>query len=115
MVGNEDGTFYLGNNVAEFASVIRLQATTDDLLKSCEDTIEDVNKYISTPGAYICIHCAGMGMAIGDRLEEVADILKEKCGDVPFIVAFTYGEYGNRKSLGNICCGLSLTFAGISK
>lgn len=115
MVGNEDGTFYLGNNVAEFASVIRLQATTDDLLKCCEDTIEDVNRYITTPGAYLCIHCAGMGMAIGDRLEEVAEILKEKCGDVPFIVAFTYGEYGNRKALGNICCGLSLTFTGLQK
>lgn len=115
MVGNDDGTFYLGNNVAEFASVIRLQATTDDLLKCCEDTIEDVNRYVATPGAYLCIHCAGMGMAIGDRLDEVAEILKTKCGDVPFIVAFTYGEYGNRKALGNICCGLSLTFTGLSK
>ena len=66
-------------------------------------------------GAYLFIHCGGRRLAIGERIDEVAELLKKEAHGVPFIAAFTYGEYGVKDHGANTTGGLMLSFTGFSK
>lgn len=47
----------------------------------------------SAAGALI-VYCGGCRMAVGERIAEVAQSLRRRLGDTPFIGCFTYGEQG---------------------
>ena len=67
------------------------------------------------PGALFLVHCGGRKLHIGDRVDEDFVAIKNACGDVPFIVAFTFGEYGQMNHSGAQIGGLSLSFTGFAK
>ena len=67
------------------------------------------------PAAYVLIHCAGRKFGIASRLEEVYKLLLKESKGVPFIVCFTYGEYGYEEHSSNICGGLMLSFTSFGK
>ena len=67
------------------------------------------------PAAYVLIHCAGRKLAIGDRLEEVYKQIVKEAKNTPFIMPFTFGEYGYDEHSANICGGLMLSFTAIGK
>ena len=46
---------------------------------------------------------------------EVADKVKKVVGDTPFIMVFTFGEYGNTDHNGNTCGGLMLSDTAFCK
>ena len=48
-------------------------------------------------------------------MNEVYEQLKKEAGDVPFLVVFTFGEYGYEEHSSNICGGLMLSFTAIGK
>ena len=54
-------------------------------------------------------------MEIGDRIEEVYKQIVKETKDVPFIVPFTFGEYGYDEHSSNICGGLMLSFTAIGE
>ena len=112
----EDDTIMLGNNVVENTAIIQLEASVDDLIDAAGETVKDVKKQLYTdPAAYILFHDGARRMVIDDRIEEVyKQILKETKG-VPFIVPFTFGEYGYDEHSSNICGGLMLSFTAIGK
>lgn len=112
----EDDTIMLGNNVVENTAIIQLEASIDDLIDAAGETVKDVKKQLYTdPAAYILFHDGARRMVIDDRIEEVyKQILKETKG-VPFIVPFTFGEYGYDEHSSNICGGLMLSFTAIGK
>ena len=123
MIGNDQGTktvmddtIELGNKVVEKTAIIQLEATQDDLINSVQTTMKDVNKKLYNESAcYVLMHCAGRKIAIGDRLEEVYEkVLKEAKG-APFIMAFTYGQYGYDEHSSNMCGGLMLSFTAFGK
>lgn len=60
------------------------------------------------------VHCGGRRAGIDARIGEVADAVKEVAGDVPFIMEFTFGEYGYESDNNNTCGGLMLSFTGFS-
>ena len=111
-----DDTITLGNKVVENTAVIQLEATVDELINSTGNTLKTVRKQLYTdPAAYVLIHCGGRKVGIGDRIEEVhKQLLKESKG-VPFITAFTFGEYGYDEHSANICGGLMLSFTAFGK
>ena len=54
-------------------------------------------------------------MVLDGEIEEVyRQVLKETKG-VPFMMAFTFGEYGYDDHSANICGGLMLSFTTIGK
>ena len=123
MIGNDQGTktvmddtIELGNKVVEKTAIIQLEATQDDLIDSVQTTMKLLNKKLYNESAcYILMHCAGRKNAIGDRLEEVYNkVLKETKG-APFIMAFTYGQYGYEEHSSNMCGGLMLSFTAFGK
>lgn len=111
-----DDTITLGNKVVVGTAILQLEASVDDLINSTGSTLKDVRKRLYTsPAAYVLIHCGGRKLGIGDRLPEVhKQLLKESKG-VPFITAFTFGEYGYNEHSSNICGGLMLSFTAFGK
>ena len=111
MFGNEDWTINVGNNLAEKTTVIRMEASVDELVASAGETLKALIE--KTPGkitAFHLVHCGGRRAAIGDRIGEVAAGLKEAAGNIPFLAEFTFGEYGVERDDVNACGGLMLSF-----
>jgi hypothetical protein len=111
MFGNEDGSMNIGSNMAVGTAVIRMEASVDELIATASETLRSLKKKL--PGkaaAYHLVHCGGRRAGIGDRLNEVAAALQQEAGDVPFIVEFTFGEYGHEDDGRNTCGGLMLSY-----
>lgn len=111
-----DDEIELGNKVVEGTAVIQLEATIDELIDATGHTLKKLRKNLyKEPSAYILIHCGGRRLAIDDRIEEVHKQLLKEAKGVPFITAFTFGEYGYDEHSANICGGLMLSFTAFSK
>lgn len=114
MQGNEDGSFNVGANMTEKICVIRMEATVDELIAAVGDTLDKLLKKNPNPSALHLVHCGGRRAGIGDRIGEVAAIVKEKAGDIPFILEFTFGEYGFVSDSNNTIGGLMLSFTAFN-
>ena len=123
MFGNDNGTrsanddtITLGNKATEKTAIIQLQASINDLVNAAGDTIKELRKKIYTdPAAYILFYDGARRMVLDGEIEEVyRQVLKETKG-VPFMMAFTFGEYGYDDHSANICGGLMLSFTTIGK
>jgi len=116
MNGNADNTMNLGNNLAVNTAVIYMEGSVDELISSTGKTLNEMKESLgANPGAYHLVHCGGRRAGIDSRIEEVAKEIKAAAGDVPFIVEFTFGEYGYEQDGINTCGGLMLSFTGFSK
>lgn len=115
MGGNEDLSMNIGNKLAVGTAVVRMEATVDELVESTKNTLNETKEKLNDPAAYMLIHCGGRKIGIGNRINEVHANLKEVAGDVPFITAFTFGEYGYGDDQANACGGLMLSFTGFEK
>jgi hypothetical protein len=113
MNGNDDYSMNIGANLAEKTAVIRMEATVDELIASASNTLEELKaKMKSPPAAFHLVHCGGRRAGIGDRIDEVAAGIKKAAGDIPFIVEFTFGEYGYEDDGNNTTGGLMLSYTG---
>ena len=123
MIGNDmgtktttDDTITLGNKVVPKTAIIQLEATTDELIDASVNTLRDLKRQLyTTPAAYILIHSGNRKKVIGDRLEEVHKLLVKETKGVPFIMPFTFGEYGYDSHSANVCGGLMLSFTVFGK
>lgn len=113
MFGNEDGSFNVGANLTEKICVIRMEATVDELISSVGETLDKLLEKQPKPAALHLVHCGGRRAGIGDRIGEVADIVKSKVGDIPFVMEFTFGEYGFVSDSNNTVGGLMLSFTAL--
>lgn len=117
MNGNADGSMNVGNNLAEKTCVIRMEATQDELINSTGETLNALVRKMdgNKPAAFHLVHCGGRRAGIGDRIGEAAAQIKAAAGGVPFIVEFTFGEYGSEADGENTCGGLMLSFTGFGR
>ncbi len=116
MNGNDDKSMNIGANLAEGTAVIRMEASVDELVNSTGKTLKELKKKCPNAGAYLLIHCGGRRLGIGDeRMQEVYEQLKKEAGDVPFLVVFTFGEYGYADDQANTTGGLMLSFTAFEK
>lgn len=116
MAGNADYSINLGNDLSVNTAVIQMQASLDELIEAPKLTLRKLKaKLPSEPAAYLFIHCGGRKIAIGDRINEVAKLVKEEAGDVPYIMPFTFGEYGRAEHEANNMGGLMLSETAFCK
>ncbi len=116
MNGNKDGSMNIGNKLAVGTAAIRMEATVDELIDSTGNGVSALRKKAGVPlGAMLLVHCGGRRAGIGDRIGEVAKSIRQAAGGVPFIVEFTFGEYGYESDGRNTCGGLMLSFTGFAK
>ncbi len=116
MNGNEDGSMAIGNNLAVNTAVVQMEASVDELIESVGATLEELKKKINGPIAGLhLVHCGGRRAGIDSRIDEVAQQVKKAVGDIPFIVEFTFGEYGYEDDGNNTCGGLMLSFTAFGE
>jgi len=116
MNGNDDYSMNIGANLAEKTAIIRMECTVDDLVESAAGTLEQLKiKMGGEAAAYHLVHCGGRRAGIGDRIDETAQAVKKAAGDVPFIMEFTFGEYGYEDDGNNTTGGLMLSYTGFRK
>lgn len=116
MNGNDDKSMNIGANLAVGTTLIRMEATVDELINSTGKTLKELKKKCPNAAGYLLIHCGGRRLGIGDRMNEVYEQLKKEAGDVPFLVAFTFGEYGyTDDDQTNTTGGLMLSFTAFEK
>ena len=116
MNGNDDFSMAIGNNLSEKTCVIRMEATVDELISSTGETLKAlIAKMDKPPIAFHLVHCGGRRAGIDNRIDEVYKLIKDAAGDIPFIVEFTFGEYGFESDNNNTCGGLMLSFTGFSE
>lgn len=114
MIGNADYSFNVGAKMAEKTAVIQLETDVDGLIEGAVTTIKELKSDFKA-GAMFLVHCGGRKLHIGDRVDEDFVAIKNAAGDTPFIVAFTFGEYGQNNHSGATIGGLSLSFTGFSE
>ena len=116
MNGNDDGTMNIGNNLAVGTAVIQMEATVDELIEAVGTTLKDLKDKIGGPIAGLhLVHCGGRRAGIDSRIDEVTAQVKKAVGDIPFIMEFTFGEYGYEDDGNNTCGGLMLSFTAFGK
>lgn len=90
---------------------MQLDGSVDELIASVGATLEELKAKIGGPIAGLhLVHCGGRRAGIDSRINEVYDQVKAAVGDIPFIVEFTFGEYGYEDDGRNTCGGLMLSF-----
>ena len=116
MFANDDYSMNIGANLATGTAVIRMEATVDELISSVGETLKKLNSKLKKPPVlYHLVHCGGRRAGIGDRIGEVYKEIKKNVGDVPFIMEFTFGEYGYVDDGRNTTGGLMLSFTAFTK
>ena len=114
MNANDDGSMAVGANLAEKTAVIRMEASVDELIASASETLTALKAGLPGPAAaYHLVHCGGRRAGIGDRIGEVVDAVVEVADGVPFIMEFTFGEYGFVDDGNNSTGGLMLSYTAI--
>jgi hypothetical protein len=115
MFGNEDLSMNIGANLAEKTAVIRMEGDVDHLIRTAGEQVELLTKKLGRkPAGLHLVHCGGRRAAIADRIEEVYTTIKAAAGDIPFIVEFTFGEYGYFDDGNNSTGGLMLSFTAFA-
>jgi len=116
MNGNDDYSMAIGANLAEKTAVIRMEGSVDELVTSGAKTIDDLKaKMKETPAAFHLVHCGGRRAGIADRIDELTAGVKKAAGNVPFIMEFTFGEYGFEDDGNNTTGGLMLSYTGFAE
>lgn len=114
MIGNPDYSFNVGAKMAEKTAVIQLETDVDGLIEGAVKTIKEL-KTDFKPAAMFLVHCGGRKLHIGERVDEDFVAIKNAAGETPFIVTFTFGEYGQNNHSGATIGGLSLSFTGFQE
>jgi hypothetical protein len=117
MGGNDDYSINIGANLAEKTAVIRMKGSQDQLVKTASETLECLKKEMGStaPAAYHLVHCGGRRLVVGDRINELAANVIKAANGVPFIMEFTFGEYGWVDDGNNTTGGLMLSYTGFAK
>lgn len=111
-----DDKIRLGNKVMEKTAVIQLETTVDGMIESNKTLIRELKaKLFTNAAAYVLINSAGRKMIQKERLEEVHKILVNEAHGVPFIMPFTYGQFGYDEHSANCCGGLMMSFTAFGK
>jgi hypothetical protein len=115
MYGNDDYSMNIGANLATGTAVIQMRGDTDRLIASAGENVKAVQAKLGSPAAALhLVHCGGRRAGIGDRLDEVVKAVQAEVKGTPFIVEFTFGEYGYEDDGNNTTGGLMLSFTALA-
>jgi hypothetical protein len=115
MFGNDDLSMNIGANLAEKTAVIQMDGDVDHLIKTAGETVTQLlEKFGKKPAGLHLVHCGGRRAAIDNRIGEVYTVVKAAAGDIPFIMEFTFGEYGYFDDGNNTTGGLMLSYTAFA-
>ena len=115
MNGNADYSMAVGNKLTPGTAVIRMKVSNDELIQTAASTVTALRNKAPELGAMLLVHCGGRRAGIGDRIDGVVKGVQQAAGGVPFIMEFTFGEYGYEDDGRNTCGGLMLYYTSFPK
>lgn len=114
--GNPDYSMDISNDLVEGTGIVMMDSTIDEFIKSTFDTVSTINsKLDNNIAGYLLIHSSNRKDCLNERVNEIYGNLKSTCKDIPFIMLFSYGEYGYHEHSSNVCGNLMLSFTGFEK
>ncbi|MDR0905371.1 MAG: FIST C-terminal domain-containing protein [Oscillospiraceae bacterium] len=115
MNGNDDYSIAVGANLAVNTAVIQMECSDSELITATGAAITALTEKLGTkPAAFHLVHCGGRRAGIGDRIGVVYKSIRNAADDIPFIVEFTFGEYGTEDDGRNTTGGLMLSFTAFA-
>jgi len=114
LVGDPSGSISVGANINEKTAIVLLENDIDGLISGAVQSIKEI-KTDFKPSSFILMHSAARRNFIGERIDEDFVAIKNAVGDIPFIVAFTFAEYGQKDHSGTKINNLSLSFSSFSE
>lgn len=116
MIGNEDKTIQMSNKMLEGTCAVRLESSKEELIDSTKQATLNVKKRLLThPAGFVFMYCGGRKLTIGTDIDKVYENIKSEVGLTPFIMIFTFNEYGSANNSANYCGGLMLSFTGFGE
>lgn len=115
---NKDYSITLRNPVYTNQAIIQMQSSENELVSSPAIMAREIKNKISKltqPAGYIFIQDAGRRIATEKRTEEMYRKIKNEIGDTPFIMPFTFEEYGRGEHTGNLYGNLMLSNIAFGK
>ena len=98
------------------SEIKKLLVFINEIIAAVGKTLKELEAKIGAPIAGLhLVHCGGRRAGIGDRINEVYDQVKAAVGDIPFLMEYTFGEYGYEDDGRNTCGGLMLSFTAFGK
>ena len=77
--------------------------------------IKNLKKKSTKPAGYLVVHNAYRRLALGERMEEIYESLKKETKGLPFLMPFTFGEYGYADDQTNTTGDLMLSFTSFEE
>lgn len=111
-----DDRIRFGNKLMEKTAIIQLETTVDEMIESNRVLLQELKKKLYTNAAgYVLINSAGRKKVQKERLDEVYALIIKETNGVPFIMPFTFGQFGYEEHSANCCGGLMMSFTVFGK
>lgn len=91
---NEDRSITLGSNLASKTAIIKMETTEEEIINSVEKVLTELKNKHPKARAYLLVFPEGKRFIIGEKMNEVYEIIKKIAKKTPFITVFTSSEYG---------------------
>ena len=118
MAANDDLSMNIGAKLAVGTSVMLMEGTADSLVNANPNAIKKLDSIMTEEAqSYFLVHCGGrrLGLELQGAEERIYPAVKEYTKDKPFLMVFTFGEYGSSDHSANTVGGLSLSYTGFGK
>ena len=94
-----DGSIALMSEVAEGEQLYLMMGSEDALVRRAGHVVRvaaDTLKlrYKGVPAAALVFYCAGCMLQVRSRYHEIHQHVRDQLGDLPFLIAYTFGEQG---------------------
>ena len=109
---NEDESITLGKSITEKTALIQMETTEEEIIKTTINTIKELNNNSS---GYLLIQSAFTRLILKERMTEIYEQIKQEVGNIPFLVIFTFGEYGYTDDQTNNTGNLMFSFNSFEK
>lgn len=113
---NKDYSIDVENNVQVNTALIQMQIDEEEIVKSPKVVLRDLKlKLNNEPAGYLIMHSEYRRMAVLDKIEEMSKLLEEEAKGVPYIMPFTFNEYGRAQHGANSTSGLTISATAFCK
>ena len=118
MAANDDLSMNIGAKLAVGTAVMLMEGSADSLVKANPNAIKKLDGLMEEEAqSYFLVHCGGrrLGLQLEGAEDKLYPAVKKYTKDKPFLMVFTFGEYGSSDNSANIVGGLSLSYTGFGK
>lgn len=107
--GNTNYSMNVGNDVSVNTAVIQMQISKEEIVKSPSLIIRNLKEKSTNNIAFLISHSAFRKDIVEEDVKKINKEIKKEIGETPYLMAFTYGEYGKGEHTENICSSLMIS------